>query len=551
MGEKAQCGLWGYGRMKRGGKKSFRIGCEIFFLAANLMVILLIGRRESLWIDRSLSGHGREAVSQVEAVMENYVHSFKLFAHMLAGQIKDHPDPDEIWDYLKQADSRLLEIEGDTFDGLYMYYEGRYLYSWDTPYSVYEGTGYDVTERPWYRDAAAGAGRIVFTPPYMSYANHYILSTVSQLQPDGETVFAYDIRLGDIQEVVRSLQAYENEELLVFDDNGTVIGSLNEDYLGGSLYASPEETGRSIEEAKAALAAAEESGALDGQLEKLKARVEAALAFDHFHRSLGDGVSDLLGQDGTVLRVNAGGRSCYGYLHRGQSLHTLILVPTASMLKATVSVWLVPLLLVELFLIYGIGRAVQWQKNQELRDAYVQLGQTQKRLEIALMAAQKAAAIDHLTGLMNFKSFENGVTDALEAMEPGDCGILIMMDGDHFKAVNDNYGHMVGDEVIKLTAQMMIGRIRTVDLASRLHGEEFSIFIANTADFSVAQRIVEDINQTLKAEAARRNMPSITLSAGAVAARRGDSYAALAKAADEALYRAKEGHNGGFEAAGL
>ena len=98
---------------------------------------------------------------------------------------------------------------------------------------------------------------------------------------------------------------------------------------------------------------------------------------------------------------------------------------------------------------------------------------------------------------------------------------------------------------------MIIGRIRTIDLASRLHGDEFSIFVANTNDYSVAARIVEDINQTLKAEAARRNMPSITLSAGAVAARRGDSYAALAKAADEALYRAKEGHNGGFEAAGL
>lgn len=53
---------------------------------------------------------------------------------------------------------RLLEIEGDTFDGLYMYYEGRYLYSWDTPYSVYEGTGYDVTERPWY-PGCGGGGR--------------------------------------------------------------------------------------------------------------------------------------------------------------------------------------------------------------------------------------------------------------------------------------------------------------------------------------------------------------------------------------------------------
>lgn len=72
-----------------------------------------------------------------------------------------------------------------------------------------------------------------------------------------------------------------------------------------------------------------------------------------------------------------------------------------------------------------------------------------------------------------------------------------MLDGDHFKLINDNYGHLVGDEVIKLSAQMIIGRIRTIDLASRLHGDEFSIFVANTNDYSVAARIVEDINHTL------------------------------------------------------
>ena len=61
----------------------------------------------------------------------------------------------------------------------------------------------------------------------------------------------------------------------------------------------------------------------------------------------------------------------------------------------------------------------------------------------------------------------------------------------------------------------------------------------------------EDINHTLSEEAARRNIPPITLSAGAVIAHGGDSYTELAKLADAALYRAKETHNGGFAGAAV
>ena len=80
---------------------------------------------------------------------------------MMAGEIENKPDPDDIWNYLKGIDPKLMAIEGDTFDGLYMYYKGGYLYSWNTPYSEYEDTGYDPTERPWYLDAVAGKGRCV------------------------------------------------------------------------------------------------------------------------------------------------------------------------------------------------------------------------------------------------------------------------------------------------------------------------------------------------------------------------------------------------------
>lgn len=68
---------------------------------------------------------------------------------------------------------------------------------------------------------------------------------------------------------------------------------------------------------------------------------------------------------------------------------------------------------------------------------------------------------------------------------------------------------------------MIVGRIRTIDLASRLHGDEFAIFVSNTTDYSVAGRIISDINHTIEKEAKKRNMPSITLSAGAVIAHAG------------------------------
>lgn len=557
--------------MKIMGKWNKRFGYTAVFLAVNLIAILLLGKKESFYIQNAMAAHGEENIRQIDGVMNNYIHSFQLFSHMMARETEDNRDPDDVLDYLKSIDSEMLDIEGDTFDGLYMYYQGRYLYSWDTPYSEYESTGYTATERPWYKDAAAGKGDIVFTPPYMSYANHYILSTISQLQPDQQTVFAYDIKMGNIQNLVSSLVSYDREQMMIFDDNGTVIGSTNSDYLGGNLWDSLEDIKASIEETRASIeetgASIAETGASpeetkagpeqehipaaagslsDAQTEKLKEQIQSAEAFLSFRKGIDAGLSNLLDQTSTVLTVKSGNSTYFGYLQPGNGYHSLTLVPVASMLKSSVQIWLVPLLLLELLLFYILGRISKDRKNRELKAAYIELGQTQRRLELALSVAQKAAAIDDLTGMMNFKSFRKNVAEYLNSMEKDESGILIMLDGDRFKAINDNYGHSVGDEVIKLSAQMIVGRIRTIDLASRLHGDEFAIFVSKTEDYSVAKRIIDDINHTIAAEASRRNMPPITLSAGAVTARQGDSYSQLIKAADAALYRAKATHNGGF-----
>lgn len=533
--------------MKRDKKPGYSRWYIAIFLIVNLTAVLLIGKKESSYIHDSFSSHARQSQAKMEDVMDNYIHSFQLFSNMMAREIENNPNPDDIWDYLKSIDSPMLEIEGDTFDGLYMYYQGRYLYSWDTPYSQYEDTGYVATERPWYKDAVAGNGRIVFTPPYMSYANHYILSTISQLQPDGETVFAYDIKMGDIQELVSSLSLYPNEQMMVFDDNGTILGSTNASYLGGVLYHSLDETRDALSAARKDLKEAGDISAADKK--KLQQQVDSLDAYYSFQKDFNKDFARLQKHPEEPLTLKIGSKNYFGYLLKGDTYHFLVLVPVMSMLKSSLQIWLLPLLILELLLIYILGRVTKEQKNRELRAAYVELGQTQKRLELALTAAQKAAAIDELTGLMNFHSFKQNITQHLASMEDDERGIMIMIDGDRFKSINDNYGHHAGDEVIKLCAQMIIGRIRTIDLASRLHGDEFAIFIANTGDYSVAKRIMDDINSTIAIEAKKRNLPAITMSAGAVIATRSDNYTALSKIADEALYKAKEGHNGGFASA--
>lgn len=526
---------------KKSGK---RLIFAAVFLIVNIVGILVIGRSEIKRINSILSVDAQDTKTQFNEVLNNYRHSFQLFARMMEQEIKNNPAPDDVWNYLKGIDSEMLEIEGDTFDGLYMYYKGRYLYSWDTPYSEYEETGYDATERSWYKAAVEAKGRIVFTPPYMSYANNYILTTISQLQPDGETVFAYDIKMGDIQQLVSFVNQYEDEQVILFDNNGTIIGSTNEKFLGSSLYDSLNEAADKVTKAELELKNADQKD--EENINKIKSKVRSASAFQEFREDVEDGLKKVMDRAGTAELIHIDGRRVYGYLLEDENYNFLILAPVGSLLKATMAEWLVPLLIMELLLIYILGTVSREQKNHELKQAYVELGQTQRRLEVALNAAQKAAAVDELTGIMNLKSFKREVIRSMEAMDQDEKGILIMIDGDNFKKINDNYGHNVGDEVIKLTAQMIIGRIRNEDLASRLHGDEYAIFISNTDDYTVAKNIMEDINRSIAKEADKRGIPPITVSAGAVVAKRGDSFAELSKAADEALYKAKETHDGGF-----
>lgn len=515
-------------------------------VAVNVAAIAGVLSLESVTVDDVLAAESRTVEERFDSVIDGYEHSFLLFSRMLSREIERNPDPDSVERFLKQIDAPLLDIEGDEFDGLYAYYAGRYLYSWDTAASVYEESGYMVTERPWYQAAVAAEGAVAFTPPYMSYANDYILCTVSQLQPDGETVHAYDVKMGGIQAITSLSWRFPDGKVMVYDESGTVIGSTDEAYLGGSVSASAEDAESTAAEARDRA----RSGSFESEEERSKAveEADAAEAFSVFWTDFEPSFALLDARGGSAAMITVGGVPYYGSVSRNGDYGFLALVPATRIWLATVGTWLVPLLVVELLLVYALMRVNKMQKERELRTAYIELGQMQSRLEIAIEAAKKDAAIDDLTGMMNARSFKKEVSLLLERMEFDGEGVFIMLDGDRFKTINDTYGHDVGDEAIKLSAQMIVGRIRIDDVACRLHGDEFAIFLTGTSDYEVAERLVDDINATIAYEGTRRGTPVISLSAGAVAAGSGDAYFDLSKRADEALYHAKaaHGHDGGF-----
>jgi len=121
---------------------------------------------------------------------------------------------------------------------------------------------------------------------------------------------------------------------------------------------------------------------------------------------------------------------------------------------------------------------------------------------------------------------------------------MLMIDIDHFKRVNDTYGHAVGDEVLKELARLVTSCIRRpADLAARYGGEEFAVILPGT-DNDGAAAVAEAIRAAC--ENALSELPRFTVSIGVKAARLrpGDRLKQFQSAADKALYQAKcEGRN--------
>lgn len=179
--------------------------------------------------------------------------------------------------------------------------------------------------------------------------------------------------------------------------------------------------------------------------------------------------------------------------------------------------------------------------EQQLENSSTQVNALKESLD----TVRHEAMTDGLTGIANRKSFDTALDEALENAEKEKHSLtLLMMDIDHFKSFNDNFGHQIGDQVLRLVARCLVDGVKGRDKAARYGGEEFAIILPDTPLSSgivvgdALRKSVEKrevINRTNN-----QNLGQITLSVGVAEYRPGEEKEDLIERADSALYTAKQ-----------
>jgi diguanylate cyclase len=172
-----------------------------------------------------------------------------------------------------------------------------------------------------------------------------------------------------------------------------------------------------------------------------------------------------------------------------------------------------------------------------------------QQLRDEVRRARHDSLVDSLTGLANRRAFDERMAQCLDTVPapagssapPDTC--LLMADIDHFKRINDTYGHAFGDQVIKAVGQVLRQMAPDAGLAARIGGEEFALLLPATS-VEQARELAEQVRGRIAASRIRRQgqngaIEHITVSLGLTPWHPGDSVASVFDRADQALYRSK------------
>ena len=163
------------------------------------------------------------------------------------------------------------------------------------------------------------------------------------------------------------------------------------------------------------------------------------------------------------------------------------------------------------------------------------------RIEQSEAALADLARLDGLTQLHNRRAFDEAMERQFSLVERGaGAGALLTLDIDHFKAINDGFGHAAGDEVLRSFASMIRNGLRPSDQPYRVGGEEFAVILPQT-DIDSATTIADRLRQSVAAEAViyKNQEIAVTVSIGIAQIAPEMTPPDVIEAADAALYRAK------------
>ena len=178
---------------------------------------------------------------------------------------------------------------------------------------------------------------------------------------------------------------------------------------------------------------------------------------------------------------------------------------------------------------------------QSLAERVAHMEQEAQGFREHLEEQRQKALIDPLTGLPNRAAWSERLEHEIgQWQQHGNTLMLAMLDLDHFKRINDNYGHLAGDKVLKIIASVLRKRLRGTDFIARFGGEEFVLLMPSTAPAS-GLKLLETLRASIEACPFHfRGEPvTVTLSMGLAAFKPGEHSDLVLKRADQALYRAK------------
>ncbi len=170
--------------------------------------------------------------------------------------------------------------------------------------------------------------------------------------------------------------------------------------------------------------------------------------------------------------------------------------------------------------------------------------------ERAVTAHRTAASMDPLTGMFNRRGFAEATSRVIEREANAGRPVTVMIfDIDHFKSINDRFGHPAGDEILKLFAAVVINALRITDISGRIGGEEFAALLPCSLEEAVlaAERVRESFESSGIVD--ETGPVDTTVSIGVAGGPAGTELEVLLAAADTALYQAKRGGRNRVEAA--
>jgi len=186
-------------------------------------------------------------------------------------------------------------------------------------------------------------------------------------------------------------------------------------------------------------------------------------------------------------------------------------------------------------------RTTTMELAERLENSVVEVRSLREQLE----KAEHEATRDPLTGLLNRRGLSRAAQALFQADQPVRDSAMLLIDIDHFKEINDKYGHLVGDKVISTVAQVVRENIKGRDLAARVGGDEFAVLLPDT-QAKGASVLAQQIRKGISALEIRRSnqnavLEKVTLSIGISESGAMGQLDQMFEDADKAMYAVKSG----------